>query len=48
MAFEKAKIVGTGVGVAGALEVIKHFGSDVGAHAVAGAGLELIKHVIKF
>lgn len=48
MSLEKAKIIGAGIGVAGTLEAIKHFGADVGAHAVAGAGLELIKHIIKF
>lgn len=48
MPLEKAKIIGAGIGAAGTLEAIKHFGTEVGAHAVAGAGLEFIKHLIKF
>lgn len=47
MSLEKAKIIGVGIGAAGTLEAIKHFGAEVGAHAVAGAGLEFIKHLVK-
>ena len=50
MAFEKTKIIGVAAGAAGAtgvVETIKHLGVEVGVHAVAGAGLEFVKHLIK-
>lgn len=48
MAFEKTKIIGAGVGAAGLAETLKHLSVEVGVSAVAGAGVEFLKHLIKF
>lgn len=47
MAFEKTKIIGVAAGATGVVETIKHLGVEVGVHAVAGAGLEFLKHLVK-